>query len=171
MIKRIVGIAFILLLCAGLSGCAEKYYEIDDLIEKAREEIPIADAENTEIQYAGMCEKDNKALAWFISGEGSQEHYYLPMEIKVKENRAEYTFVKSYEPITDSAEDTAVLMWNHGYAFLVNNPEIKAIEIQLTDVNTVTVQIEKDVLPYIYYIPSIPQAYEFLNSTSLDANN
>jgi len=162
MSKRILGIMVVFLLCFGLSGCAEKYYGIDELIEKARKEIPIADAENTDIQYAGMCGEGNKALAWFISGNEYQAHYYFPMEIKVKEDRAEYTFIKSYKPIMDRAEDTAVLLWNDGYVFLVNNPEISSIEIKLTDVNTVTVQIEKDAIPYIYYIPAIPQEYEFI---------
>jgi len=168
MIKRIIGSVLVLLLCIGLSGCAEKYHSTDELIEKARKEIPIADAENIEIQYAGMCGEGNKSLVWFISGNEYQAHYYFPMEVKVKENRSEYTFVKSYKPIVDRAEDTAVLMWNRGYAFLVNNPEIEAIEIQLTDVNTVTVRIEKEEIPYLYYIQAIPQEYTFVYKNDRD---
>ena len=55
----------------------------DDLIEKAREIIPVADAENIEIAYAGLIGDDEDALIWFVSGNEYQAHNYLPMECKI----------------------------------------------------------------------------------------
>ena len=122
--KRIVGVILLCMLCMSVTGCAKTYHGTDELIEKARKEIPIAEADNTEIQYAGMCGKDNKAIAWFISGNEYQAHYYLPMEIEIKGNGANYTFVRTYKPMDDRARDVAILNWNSGYAFLINNPQI-----------------------------------------------
>ena len=129
--KRIVGVILLCMLCMSVTGCAKTYHGTDELIEKARKEIPIAEADNTEIQYAGMCGKDNKAIAWFISGNEYQAHYYLPMEIEIKGNGANYTFVRTYKPMDDRARDVAILNLNSGYAFLINNPQIAKVQIVL----------------------------------------
>ena len=68
-----------------LSACGKTLKGTDGLIEKAREEIPISDSDTIDLQYAGMCGNDNRAIAWFISGNEYQKHYYLPMEVEVKE--------------------------------------------------------------------------------------
>lgn len=78
-------------------------------MEKARQEIPISDADTIEMQYAGMCGEDNKAIAWYISGDEYQAHYYLPMEIEIKDNGANYTFVQTYKPMTDRCAVETIL--------------------------------------------------------------
>ena len=99
MIEK-TSIILIFLLCFGLVGCSKTYHGIDELIEKAREEFPISNADTVDIQYAGMCGEDNKALAWFISGDEYQVHHYLPMEIEIKGNGANYTFIHTCESPT-----------------------------------------------------------------------
>lgn len=75
------------LFCVSLTGCTKIYNGTDELTEKARKEMPVSDFKTTDIQYAGMSVADNKALAWFISGNEYQAHYYLPMEVEVKDDR------------------------------------------------------------------------------------
>lgn len=48
------------------------YMDISSLTEKAREEFPVADAENIGISYAGQIKKDDKVLLWFVSGNEHQ---------------------------------------------------------------------------------------------------
>lgn len=160
--KRVITIALVCLLCFILVGCAKTYKGTDELIEKARKEISISDADTIDMQYAGMCIIDDRALAWFISGNEYQVHYYLPMEVEVK-GEAEYAFVRSYMPMDDRAEDIAILNWNQGYAFVINNPECASVKIT-GDNGIHEEKVEKGVHPYVFYYPSIPSEYVFLDA-------
>ena len=82
--KRITCILLTCILCFSISGCTKTYKGTDELIEKAREEIPVSDADTIDMQYGGMCTVDDTALVWFISGNQYQTHYYLPMEVEIK---------------------------------------------------------------------------------------
>ena len=66
--------------------------------------MPVSDFETTDIQYAGMSVADNKALAWFISGNEYQAHYYLPMEVEVKGDD-KYSFVRTYKPMNGETDN------------------------------------------------------------------
>ena len=72
--KRIIVSILVLSMAIALCGCQKTLKGTDALIEKAREEIPIADAENTDIAYAGLCGKEDLALIWFVSGNEYQAH-------------------------------------------------------------------------------------------------
>ena len=53
-----------------------------NLQKKARKEMPVSDFETMDIQYAGMSVADNKALAWFISGNALRKSLgYCPQSI------------------------------------------------------------------------------------------
>ena len=157
--------AFLLLLALLLTlcGCQGTLKGETALIEKAREVIPIADAQSTELLYAGSCEKEDLALLWFISGNESQAHYYLPMECEAA-GPEEYRYLRTYKPM-DRGRDIAVLQWQGGYAFLVNNPDCAAIRI--TD-NTGTRDIAVDQLPFALYRKIIPSEYVFLDADGLE---
>lgn len=115
--KKLIAFATALVCVLVLASCGTKTYKgTDALMERARKEIPISDADTIEMQYAGMCGTDNKAIAWFISGNEYQAHYYLPMEVEIKRNNAEYVFVHTHKPMTDRAGDVAIVNWNQGYA-------------------------------------------------------
>lgn len=143
-----------------LTGCSRSLQGTDELIEKAREEIPIAEADTMEIQYAGLCGKEDLALIWFISGNEYQAHYYLPMECEVV-GPDEYKYVRTYKPM-DRGADIAVLQWENGYCFLINNPECKTIRVTTQEV-TEDIVIEKDAYPYLYYHDFVPEEYLFLD--------
>ncbi|MDO4381437.1 MAG: hypothetical protein Q4D20_11275 [Clostridia bacterium] len=162
--KKIVSIALILILCFGMAGCAKTYHGTDELLKKAREELPISEADTTDIQYAGMCKKENTALAWFISGNEYQKHYYLPMEIEIKNNGEDYTFVHTYKPVTDKCPDVATVNWQEGYAFLINNPKVSTVKITLENGEQIRKIVQKDSVPYSFYVPSALSEYVFLDA-------
>lgn len=163
IISVLVVIALCLALCVTftLLECQPTLEGTDALIEKAREEIPVADSENIDINYAGLCAKEDSALIWFISGNEYQSHYYLPMECKIVGKDA-YTFERVYKPI-ERGIDIAVLQWQGGYAFLVNNPDCKTIRIT-DNTGTHDISIEKDAYPYIHFNNLIPSEYFFLDA-------
>lgn len=144
-----------------LAGYRETMDGTDALIQKAKEEIPIADAENMDVQYAGLCEKDDSALIWFISGNKYQAHYYLPMECTVI-GKDKFKFVRTYKPI-ERGMDIVVLQWNRGYSFLVNNPDCTTIKIT-DNTETYDITLGKDAYPYVTYLDFIPSEYQFLDT-------
>ena len=92
------------------------------------------------------------------------------MEIEIKGNGANYTFIHTYKPMTDRAKDIAIVNWNRGYAFLINNPEVATVIITLENGEVIEEVIQKDIIPYVFYVPSIPSEYLFLdiNGTEID---
>ena len=159
---RSLSVVLIALLCFSLAGCARAYHGTEELTEKARREIPLSDADTIEMQYAGMCGGDNRAIVWYISGNEYQEHCYLPMEIKIKGNGANYAFVQTYKPMTGRCDDVAVVNWRQGYAFLINNPKVAAVHV--TFQNGGVTEEEVPEIPYTFYIPSVPSEYTFLDT-------
>lgn len=157
--KRIESFLLLLLLLLSLCGCEATMKGEAALIEKAREVIPISEAESIELRYAGACEEDERALLWFISGNEYQAHYYLPMECEVA-GEGEYRFLRTCKPM-DRGMDIAVLQWQGGYAFLVNNSDCTTI--RLTD-STGSHDIAVDRLPFLMYRNLIPSEYVFLDA-------
>lgn len=161
--KRILRIVAACLLCFGLAACTKTYHGTDELMEKAREELPVAEADTIDMQYAGMCGADGKAIAWFISGNENQAHYYLPMEVEIKGDGTEYTFVHTYKPM-DRAKDVAVVNWNRGYAFLINNPEVAAVRMTLPNGEVMEETVPEETIPYPFCVSFLPTEYVFLDA-------
>ena len=142
--KRITCILLTCILCFSISGCTKTYKGTDELIEKAREEIPVSDADTIDMQYGGMCTVDDTALVWFIS------------------------YVRTYKPMSPFM-DIAVLNWNRGYAFIVNNPN--CVSVKITDeAGTHEEMIEKDAYPYVFYCSSVPSEYVFIDAEGNELN-
>lgn len=159
--KKVISILIASIFVFVLVGCQKTLKDTDALIKKAREEIPIADAENVDMQYAGQCTKDDLALVWFISGNEYQAHYYLPMECTIIDEDT-YAFERVYRPIARGM-DIVVLQWQSGYAFLVNNPNCTTIRI--TDhTKTRDIAIEATAYPYLIFYERIPSEYVFLDA-------
>ena len=167
--KRIISIVIVCLFYFSLAGCAKTYKGTDELMEKARKEIPISDADTIDMQYAGICGVDNKAIVWFISGNEYQAHYYLPMEVEIKGNGAEYTFVHTYKPMMARANDVAIVNWNQGYAFLINNPEVATVQMILQNGEVIEEVIQKGTIPYMFYVSFIPSEYILLDAEGNEA--
>lgn len=156
-IKSLICVSVILLFI--LTGCNQKIVGSDGLIEKAREEINVSDADTIELTIAGESIIEDRHLFWFISGNQYQAHRYIPIEF-VSLGDDEYRFVKEYQPV-ERAADIFVLMWDYGYSVVVNNPECNSIIIadSLGKPHTVTV----DKLPFVYYYKGMPSEYSFFD--------
>lgn len=160
--KKTLSAVLVLFFLLSLTGCQKKIEGTDGLIEKAREVIPVADSDIIEMQYVGMHTKGNVILAWFISGNEYQAHYYLPMECEVV-GEDEYVFNRIYDPLSRGGEDDYVLQWEGGYSFIVNNPKCRTLKI--TDSNsTKEINIDENAYPFIYYNELLPTAYAFLDA-------
>lgn len=160
--KKTLSAVLVLFFLLSLTGCQKKIEGTDGLIEKAREVIPVADSDIIEMQYVGMHTKGNMMLAWFISGNEYQAHYYLPMECEVV-GEDEYVFNRIYDPLSRGGEDDYVLQWEGGYSFIVNNPKCRTLKI--TDSNsTKEINIDENAYPFIYYNELLPTAYAFLDA-------
>ncbi|MGD9566812.1 MAG: hypothetical protein AB7V48_00570 [Sedimentibacter sp.] len=159
--KKMMSILFIFILTFSLAGCQKTIKGTDELIEKAREEIPVSDADTIKMKYAGVVGKDDTALIWFVSGSEYQANYYLPMECNVV-GKDEYTFVCTYKPM-ERGEDIAVLEWKDGYCFLINNPNCSTVKIT-DNTGTHEIDIVKDSYPYLFYNELIPSEYIFLDA-------
>lgn len=145
--KKTLSAVLVLFFLLSLTGCQKKIEGTDGLIEKAREVIPVADSDIIEMQYVGMHTKGNVMLAWFISGNEYQAHYYLPMECEVV-GEDEYVFNRIYDPLSRGGEDDYVLQWEGGYSFIVNNPKCRTLKI--TDSNsTKEINIGENAYPFI----------------------
>lgn len=154
--KKTLSAVLVLFFLLSLTGCQKKIEGTDGLIEKAREVIPVADSDIIEMQYVGMHTKGNVMLAWFISGNEYQAHYYLPMECEVV-GEDEYVFNRIYDPLSRGGEDDYVLQWEGGYSFIVNNPKCRTLKI--TDSNsTKEINIDENAYPFIYYNELLPTA-------------
>lgn len=129
----------------------------DDLIKKARKEMPISDAESIDIEYAGECKNGSYSLFWFISGNEYQAHYYLALECLDVNGSNE--FQQTFKPL-NRGNDIVVLQWQRGFAFLINNTECRTLRI--IDENGLH-NIEIDQYPYLWYNEEIPSKYLFLD--------
>lgn len=158
--KKVISVLAAVMIVLSFAACDKTLKGTDALIETAREHIPVADAENIDIKYAGLCARDDSALIWLVSGNEYQAHYYLPMECTVVGDN-EYTFERVCKPL-ERGQDIAVLMWKGGYAFVINNPKCKSVRIT-DNSGTHEQKIEKDAYPYVFYNSLIPSEYEFLD--------
>ena len=158
--KYMKKVLFAMLACVLLLSACGKMKTSDELIGKARKEIPIADADDTDISYAGKCRSDSYSLLWFISGDEYQAHYYLPMECL--EADGGYEFKQVFKPI-DCGKDIAALQWHGGYSFIINNTDCKVL--RLTDSSGVR-DIEVSEYPFIWYNAESPSEYVFLDESN-----
>ena len=70
--------------------------------------------------------------------------------------------------MTDICPDVAIVNWNGGYAFLVNNPEVAAVRLTLENGEVSEEVIPGDRIPYAFCVPSIPAEYVFIDAEGND---
>lgn len=161
MKKNIIVLTAILMLFS-LSGCSNTVEGHDGLIEKAREEIPLADIENMDIQIAGSTDVDGYSLVWFVTGNEYQKHSYFPMEFQIdKEDSYKFKFIKAYMAY-DRGQDIAAYPWN-GYTFVINNMDCVKMVLTYEDGTTEEFEIT-GVLPTVRSTSVVPMSYAFFDS-------
>ena len=137
-------------------------YGEEGLIEKAREEIPVADADTIEIVIVGKSVDGDSELYWFRSGNEYQYHRYTPIEF-TNLGDGKYRFVKTYNPI-DRGMQIRALQWNGGYSFLIDNEKCAYLELTYPEVNPTVTVIPVDSVPFVYYSSVMPAEYNFLDA-------
>lgn len=156
--KRFLCYLVVLCICFSITGCKTVYVGSDGLLEKAREEIPHADAETIELMIAGSTDTGDQSLVWFITGNEYQKHSYYPMEFKhTAKDPSQFEFVQMYQPY-DAGEDIAVCMWN-GFAVLVNNGACTEIRITYPNGKQDTVPVTG--IPFLWHTSPKPAEYSF----------
>lgn len=130
----------------------------EGLIAKARKEINnLADIDTIEIAIAGKSTTNRmNHLFWFITGNESQMHRYIPIEFTETRNDT-YQYVHKYSAV-QRGKDIYVLMWRNGYSFIINNPNCKRISIWGYAGET---QVTVDQIPFVYYYSFLPSEYSF----------
>lgn len=141
------------------AGCRPTYAGTEGLIQKAREEIPLAEAQTTPLVIAGNSQAEESLLFWFISGNTYQSHGYFPMEFSPKGDDR-YAFVKTYTAL-ERGTDIAVLQWKEGYSFLINNPACTSLHLEMPDGTIEDIPVEE--IPFVYYT-ALPSSYTFLDA-------
>lgn len=162
--KKPLFVLLSLSLLFSLAGCRDTLTAPEGLIEKAREVIPVADADSIDMQIVGSIEKEGgNALIWFMSGSAQQAHYYLPMECTL-ESSDTYEYVRAGKPY-ERGDGLVAYPWQGGYAFLVNRESCKSILIT-SETETHTIEIgEADSYPFLCYEETVPSAYAFLDAS------
>lgn len=131
----------------------------EGLLQKARQEIPLADMENMELHIAGSCGNGEEVLFWFVTGNEFQLHSYYPM-LCTEVGKDVWRF-SHLAMAMDRGTDIAVYQWGRSYSFLVNNEACTAIEI--TGANgTERITIRENAYPFVYLYDGLPTEYRFL---------
>ncbi len=156
--KRIIIVLLLILILIGsilYNNESTLLRNTDDLINIAREVIPVADKETIDITYVDMYVVNNEAIHLFYSGNENQDHIYLALQCDiVRENL--YRLKKSHVML-ERAEDIAIYRDGLNYLLLVNNTNCQTI-----NVNDKAVTIPKDEYPFIYYQTQLYD-YSFLD--------
>ena len=150
------------LLVLPFSACERAIEGDAALIEKAREEIPLTDIENTEISIAGTADTDDLRLVWFVTGDDAQEHSYFPLEFE-KKGGDKLTFAKAY-PAYTFGRGLAAYPW-HGYTFLIDQPKCKSLALRYADGSEEVIEVG-DELPFVFSTAESLTAYFFLDENS-----
>ena len=157
--KKILIPLYVIICIFFLAGCSDTLTGEDDLINKAREEIPVADADTIDLIIAGSNSIENDCLFWFISGNEYQTHTYTPIEF-VTVGTDQYKYVHTYKPM-DWGQDISVLMWKDGHSFMINNVDCYSINIKDSSGETHTVSVEE--IPFVYYYDKELSEYNFID--------
>ena len=157
--KRIVSMLLLLVMAVSFAGCERVMYNEAAFIARARKEFHIADAEAIEITYIGEITEGDKALLWFMSGNEYQAHQYVPIRCGITEDGGR-RFEHAYNTIERGMDIAVLVDWYGGYAFCVNNPDCKTIQIE--DYSG-TKEVEVTHYPFLYYNSLLPREYFFLD--------
>ena len=132
----------------------------DGLIEKARQEIPIADADTIELVIVGKVTDGDEELVWFKSGNEYQYNRYTPMEFAILGDD-KYRFGKTYNPI-DRGDRISVVYWHDNFVVLVDNPDCTAIQIIPADGFEEVIPVEE--IPFVYSTCIFSGEYNFVDA-------
>lgn len=160
--KKAFCLILLILSLAGLCSCGQTYEGDAELIEKAREEIPLSDIQNTEISIAGFVDAKDTRLIWFMTGNEYETHGYFPLEFKAAEKAPnQFQFVHAYKAYR-CGQDIAAYPWN-GYVFLISNPRCEKLLLHYPDGREEEIAVHAEALPQLYFTSETPSQYTFVD--------
>ena len=145
-----------------ITAC-QKYYDTpNELYSIICKEM---DIEAADINYAGFNVKDGSALLWYIAGDDIYNLKYVPVDCYITADD-KLIFKHILKPI-DRGENIAILQWQGGYSFFINNEKCKKLKVRCgADLK----EFDISEYPFIYYSETMPNDYELLdeNGESLE---
>ncbi|MBE6007631.1 MAG: hypothetical protein E7235_00335 [Lachnospiraceae bacterium] len=161
MKKTIIFVLSVIMMLS-FSACGNTMKGEEGIIEKARKEVPLADAEDMEIKIIGSHYLGDKYLFWLMTGNEYQHNRYFVMETDIKDED-EYEFVKLYEPMDRGMDIRALYYTCMGdnvldtyYLFMVNNEDCVKMVLNGEEIN-----IESH--PFVYKYKEFEGEYIFLD--------
>jgi len=160
--KKLLIFIFSIMMLFSFSACSKTLNGEDGIIEKVREEISLADAENIEIKIIGSHFLGDKHLFWLMTGNEYQANSYFVMETEVKSDE-KYEFIKLYDTL-DKGMDIRTLYYtgvsgnvlDTYYLFMVNNEDCVKMRLNNEEIN-----IENH--PFVYSLKDFEGEYAFLD--------
>lgn len=129
------------------------------LIEKARKEIPVAEADTIELVIVGKVSEGDSELVWFRSGNEYQHNRYFPLAFTALGDDR-YRFEKIYNPI-DRGDRISVLYWYDNFVCLIDNPDCAAVEIIYSDGFKEIIPVDET--PFVYSTRIFSGEYTFVD--------
>lgn len=160
--KKLTVFILSIVLMFSFSACGNTLKGEEDIIEKARKEVPLADADNIEMKIIGTHNLGDKYLFWLMTGNEYQSNSYFVMETDLKgENK--YEFVKLYDTL-DRGMDIRTLYYtcmgenalDTYYLFMVNNDDCVKMVL-----NGEVIDIDSH--PFVYRYKEFEGEYIFLD--------
>ena len=141
------------------AGCTQKLSGEAAVIDAAREDIPISDIENMDVEIVGRMEQDGKALFWLKTGNEYQAHSYFPVEVEILEEDV-YKFSKVHRSAMERGEGAYAFLWHSGeYVFLVDNEDCAYILLRDDKGNEEKIEVTE--IPFLYHHNGTPAEYGF----------
>ena len=131
----------------------------EGLIEKARKEIPVAEADTIDLIIAGEVTDGDEILIWFKSGNEYQNNRYTPIAFTALGDD-KYRFEKTYKPI-DRGDKTAVVYWKDNFVCCIDNPNCRALEITYQDGSKNRIPVDET--PFVYSTRIFSGEYTFVD--------
>ena len=131
----------------------------EGLIEKARKEIPVAEADTIDLVIAGEVTDGDEILVWFKSGNEYQNNRYTPIAFTALGDD-KYRFEKTYKPI-DRGDKTAVVYWKDNFVCCIDNPNCRALEITYQDGSKNRIPVDET--PFVYSTRIFSGEYIFVD--------
>ena len=145
MKKRLFLLSLCLLL---LCGCSATAATTEEMVELARDKIPVSDAENIQMQAAGRIDTENNTLLILRTGNEWQAHAYYPVTFEKRGGAYVLTHVAKAMPQA-GADGCYGCLWGDGYVLLTDSAACRAIRITYASGEEHTLRVTS--LPFSHY--------------------
>lgn len=149
---RLCAILLGLVLC--LSGCAPCAEDETGMVELARAQLPLSQAETLPVELVGRIDREDRSLLLIRTGGEQQRQSYFPVSYQRRGDgyRLEHL---ARAGMYERGEGLYSYNWQEGYVFLVDNEDCAQLWLKDELGNERTVPV--DGLPFVYYVEDVFQ--------------